>query len=165
MTPLMQDIALTAGIGIGATAVMDAWLLLLKRLGIPTLNFAFVGRWVAHLLRGRLAHPAIAQAEPVRGELALGWLMHYATGIAFAGLLLASEGMAWAHSPTPMPALLIGMATVAIPLLVIQPAMGAGFVSLKTPTPLRNCFKSLVNHSVFGLGLYLAAVPLAWLGR
>lgn len=165
MLQLMQDIALTAGIGIGATAVMDAWLLVLKRLGVASLNFAFIGRWVAHLLRGRLTHPAIAKAEPVSGELALGWLMHYATGIAFAGLLLGIEGMAWARSPTPMPALTIGFATVAIPLLLVQPAMGAGFAALKTPTPLRNCLKSLVNHGVFGLGLYLAAVPLAWLGR
>ena len=44
MTLLPQDIPLTMLIGIGATAVMDAWLVLLQRLGVPTLNFAFVGR-------------------------------------------------------------------------------------------------------------------------
>ena len=52
MTLSVQDIPLAALLGIGATAVMDAWLLLLKRLGVPTLNFAFIGRWVGHLLRG-----------------------------------------------------------------------------------------------------------------
>ena len=33
-------------IGIGATLVMDVWLLALKRAGVPTLNFAMLGRWV-----------------------------------------------------------------------------------------------------------------------
>ena len=70
MTLSLQDIPLAMLMGIGATAVMDAWLLLLKRLGVPTLNFAFIDRWVDHLLRGQVAHAAIAKAAPVRGELA-----------------------------------------------------------------------------------------------
>ena len=37
-----------------ATLLMDVWLILLKRLGVQTLNFAFIG-WVAHLSRGRVA--------------------------------------------------------------------------------------------------------------
>ena len=30
----------------------------------------------------------------------------------------------------------------------------------KTPAPVRNCLRSLANHAVFGLGLYLAALCL-----
>lgn len=144
-------------IGIGATAVMDAWLVLLKRLGVPILNFAMIGRWAGHLARGTLAHVAIAKSPPVRGELALGWLVHYAVGIAFALLLVTVQGMPWTSNPTLLPALAIGMATAAAPLLVMQPAMGAGIASSKTPTPLKNCLRSVANHTVFGLGLYLAA--------
>lgn len=59
-------------IGIGATVVMDVWGLLLRRLGVATLDFAMVGRWAGHLLGGRVRHQAIAKAEPVRHELALG---------------------------------------------------------------------------------------------
>ena len=99
MTLQLQDIPLAVLLGIGATAVMDAWLLLLKRLGVPTLNFAFIGRWVGHLLRGQVAHAAIAKAAPVRGELAWGWLTHYAVGVIFAGVLLSLQGAAWVHSP------------------------------------------------------------------
>ncbi len=36
MTLSVQDIPLAMLLGIGATAVMDAWLLLLKKLGVPT---------------------------------------------------------------------------------------------------------------------------------
>ncbi|KCV60573.1 DUF2938 family protein, partial [Bordetella bronchiseptica] len=44
-------------------------------------------------------------------------------------------------------------------------ALGAGFASSRTPTPLRNCLRSVLAHAVFGLGLYLAGLALAWIGR
>jgi hypothetical protein len=148
-------------IGVGATAVMDGWLMVLKRLGIPTLNFAMLGRWVGRLFAGQFAHAAIGKAQPVTGELALGWLFHYATGIVFAGVLVALQGAAWLAAPTMLPAVAVGLATVAAPLFVMQPAMGAGFASSKTPTPLKNCLRSVANHTVFGLGLYLSASLLS----
>lgn len=160
MNTYAQDALRVALIGIGATAVMDAWLLLLKAFGVPTLNFAFIGRWVAHWRRGQWAHDAIAKAPPVQGEAALGWATHYLTGMAFAALLVVLYGQSWAHSPRLLPALLLGMGTVAAPLLVMQPALGAGIASRKTATPLKNCLRSLANHSVFGAGLYLAAVAV-----
>jgi hypothetical protein len=70
-------------VGIGATAVMDLWLLLLKRFGLPGLHIAFIGRWVGHLARGTWRHDAIAKAAPVRHEALLGWVTHYAVGSAF----------------------------------------------------------------------------------
>lgn len=147
-------------VGIGATAVMDAWLLLLSLLGVPTSSFALVGRWVGHLARGRFAHAAIAKAQPVEFELGLGWLTHYLIGIGFAGLLVAVQGSAWLERPTYLPALVVGVATVAAPWLVMQPAMGAGFAAAKTPSPQANRLRSLANHAVFGTGLYLAAAAL-----
>ncbi|MGV3572557.1 MAG: DUF2938 domain-containing protein [Ramlibacter sp.] len=157
---LLPDTTRIVCIGIGATLVMDAWLFLLKRLGVPTLDFALVGRWVGHLARGRWSHEAIRASPPVRGELALGWLAHYGVGIAFAALLAALCGVAWTRHPTPLPALLVGAGTVLVPLLVMQPAMGAGIASSRTATPLRNCLRSLANHTVFGAGLYLAALAI-----
>lgn len=155
------DTTQAALVGVGATAVMDLGLLLQQRLGLPTGSFAMVGRWVGHLARGRIAHAAIGKAAPVGHEGALGWAVHYAVGIVFAGLLLAVEGRAWLLQPALAPALLFGIATVVFPLFVMQPAMGAGLASSKTATPLRNCLRSVANHAVFGVGLYLAATLLA----
>lgn len=157
----LEDVIRVVLVGVGATAVMDVWLLLMKSLGAPTLNFAWVGRWVGHLRHGRFAHASIGQARPIRGELAMGWIAHYLTGIAFAALLAYVQGAAWLHAPSVVPALVVGAATVAIPLLVIQPAMGAGFASSKTPTPGKNCLRSVMTHTVFGLGLYLSAICMA----
>jgi len=148
-------------VGIGATAVMDVWLLLLSRLEVPTTSFAMVGRWVGHVARGQFAHAAISKAVPIPFELGLGWLAHYVIGFAYAALLVAAQGTTWLEQPTVLPALVFGAFTVAAPWFVMQPAMGAGFLALKTQTPLKNCLRNLANHSVFGLGLYLAAAALA----
>jgi len=161
----LQDIINVALIGVGATAIMDIWLSILKRMGVQTLDFAFIGRWVGHLLCGKFVHTSIKQAQPIPGELMLGWFTHYATGIAFAGLLVAVYGIGWTGAPSLLPAVLVGICTVAAPLFVMQPAMGSGFAASKTPTPLKNCIRSTVNHTVFGLGLYLSAFFIAWITR
>jgi hypothetical protein len=161
----LHDLAAIAFIGIGATAIMDLWLSIQKRLGVRTLSFAYIGRWAGHLLRGRIAHAAIAQAPPIPGELAWGWLTHYAVGVTFAGVLVATQGLGWARSPSLLPAVAVGIGTVVLPLFVMQPAMGAGVASAKTPTPAKNCARSLVNHAVFGLGLYFSAVVVALIAQ
>lgn len=148
-------------IGAGATLVMDAWALLLRQLGVQSLNFALLGRWIGHLPRGQWMHESIAGAAPVKGELVIGWCAHYAIGITFAALLLSAFGAKWARSPSLLPALFIGVVTVAAPLFVLQPALGAGIASSKTAAPIFNSMKSLVTHAVFGLGLYLAALATA----
>ena len=158
MNPAIQDAALVASVGIGATIVMDLWLALLKRLGMPGLNMAFIGRWAGHILRNRWRHDAIARSAPIPGEAALGWLVHYGVGVAFAGLLAVAAGMAWMRDPSPWPAIALGIVSVVAPLFVLQPAMGAGFASSRTPTPIKNCLRSLANHAVFGAGLYAAAM-------
>ena len=157
----LSDIAPIVLVGIGATALMDIWLLLLSRLGVPTTGFAMVGRWVGHFARGEFAHAAISKAAPIPFERGLGWLTHYLIGISFAVLLVALQGIAWLEQPTAVPALVFGALTVVAPWFVMQPAMGAGFLALKTPTPLRNGLRNLANHMVFGVGLYLAALALA----
>lgn len=55
----------------------------------------------------------------------------------------------------------MGIGTVVLPLFVMQPAMGAGFASSRTATPVLNVLKSLANHTVFGLGLYATALGIA----
>ena len=87
-------------IGVGATFVMDGWALLLRQFGIPSLNFGFLGRWLGHLSQGRWTHGKIAEAPPIRGELAIGWGAHYSIGVTFSALLLSTFGLQWARSPS-----------------------------------------------------------------
>ncbi|MFO1009841.1 MAG: DUF2938 domain-containing protein [Planctomycetota bacterium] len=144
-------------IGTGATLAMDLWALLLRRFGVPSLDMGLLGRWIGHVAAGRFRHASIGKAAPVRGERVLGWGAHYAIGVSFATLLLTVNGLAWARSPSLLPALVIGIATVVAPLFVLQPALGLGVASSRTARPLFNASKSVVTHVVFGFGLFLAA--------
>lgn len=68
------SIGLVILVGVVATVVMDVWLLIISRLGVPTTDWRLVGRWMGHMPQRRFAHASIAEAAPVRGEHALGWL-------------------------------------------------------------------------------------------
>lgn len=148
----------TAWTGAAATAFIDLWALARRRLfGVPLPDYALVGRWIGHMRRGRFRHDAIARAAPIAHEAALGWISHYLIGIAFAGLIPTLWGVDWFRAPTPGPALAFGIGTVLAPFLLMQPGMGAGVAASHAPRPGSARLHSLVNHAMFGFGLYLAA--------
>ena len=101
MNPLAEPAARTVLIGMGATLFMDAWLLLLQRLKVPTLDFAFIGRWVVHGVRGRWRHEAIAKAPAVRGELAWGWATTRRSGPGGSASTRCGMWIRWAPSWCP----------------------------------------------------------------
>lgn len=164
MTDGLESAVRVLLIGVGATAVLDIWSLLMKRFfGTPLPDLGRVGRWFGYFPRGRFVHDNIAAAAPISGELAIGWFAHYAIGIAFAAVLLALYGLEWARHPTLLPALIVGLATVAAPFFVMQPGMGAGIAASKTPNPAQARLRGIINHTVFGFGLYISAVLTAML--
>ena len=147
-------------VGIGATLLMDLWNLLLKRgFGIPSLNYCLLGRWVCHMPSGIFRHSNIATSSPKPHECPVGWMAHYSIGIMLALVFVVVFAPdAWLARPTLLPALLYGLATVVFPLFVMQPSLGLGVASSRTPHPARARLKSLGTHLVFGLGLYVAAL-------
>jgi hypothetical protein len=92
-----------------------------------------------------------------------GWCAHYAIGIIYAALLLAIWGLDWARHPTPLPALIVSLVALVAPFFIMQPGMGAGVAASKTPNPNAARLRSIVTHSVFGLGLYGSALFFALL--
>jgi hypothetical protein len=146
-------------IGAGATALADLWAWMLNRVAnVPAANWGLVGRWFAYFPRGRFVHESIAKAEPVRGEAVVGWTAHYVIGVAYAALLLAICGMDWAQRPTVLPPLILSLVLLAAPFFVMQPGMGAGIAASKTPSPNAARVRSVMTHTVFGLGLYASAL-------
>ena len=158
----VEMILQTLLLGVGATLALDLWALLRKRLfATPSLDYALVGRWLGHMRHGQFHHAAIGKAPAVCGERLLGWGFHYLTGVLFAGLFLMLVGSQWLCAPTPLAALVFGAATVAAPLLLMQPAFGMGIAAARTPAPWVARRRSLLSHLVFGAGLYLTALALA----
>ncbi len=138
--------------------MLDLWSVLRKHwLGMAPPNYGHVGRWMAGWPHGRFMQESIATAAPVRGERLLGWVAHYAIGIGYAVLLVLLFGRTWLHQPTPGPALLVGLATVAAPFFLMQPGMGAGIAASRTPNPALARLHSLLSHAIFGLGMFCSA--------
>ncbi|WP_439619886.1 DUF2938 domain-containing protein [Hyphomonas sp.] len=148
-------------IGIGATVFMDIWALVQKHVfRVKALDYGLVGRWVGHLALGHRIDGHISSAAIIPNERALGWTIHYLTGVVFAATFLAIMREDWILSPVIAPALLFGAVSVLAPFLILQPGLGAGIAASRTPKPNVARARSLVTHLMFGLGLYLSALAL-----
>jgi Protein of unknown function (DUF2938) len=153
-------------IGIGATLVMDLWNLFLKRtFSIPSLNYCLLGRWLRHLPGGTLRHSSITAAPQKPSECTVGWIAHYTIGVVFALVFVVLAPGDWLARPTLLPALLYGIGTVLFPFFILQPSFGLGIAASRTPKPMQARLKSLVTHTVFGVGLYVCALGVSYVLR
>ena len=151
-------------IGIGATLTFDLWGLFLKHaFKIAPSNFCLVGRWVLYMPEGIFRHSNIGSAPQKSRECTVGWMAHYMIGIVFAMAFLAFTGMDWLQHPTLISAIIFGIITVSAPFFIMQPAFGLGIAASKTAKPLQARIRSLMNHAVFGFGLYLFGLAVRWL--
>lgn len=148
-------------VGIGGTAVLDLWAELLKRgFRIPATNWRMVGRWIGHMRTGSFVQPQLAKAPPITGEALIGWGFHFGIGAGYGLLLLLLQGESWLRSPTLLPPLLLAWALLVLPFFVMMPGMGSGIAGSKTPKPNFTRLKSIVSHTVFGLGMFGTATLL-----
>ena len=151
-------------IGIGATLLMDLWNLFLKRaFSIPSLNYCLLGRWVRHMPEGTFSHANINATPQKPFECALGWIAHYSIGVVFALVFVVLASGDWLARPTLLLALLYGIGTVVFPFFIMQPSLGLGVAASRTPKPMQARLKSLVTHTVFGVGLYVSAVVVSFI--
>lgn len=143
LATITMDVAMVAAAGCGGTAFTS-----------DRLDPRMIGRWAAGLARGRWRHRDIRAEPPRREDLALGMLTHYVTGIALteAFLLLPRRG---ADGPSLLGGLGFGIATAALPLLVMFPSMGYGPLGLRTGEAARLGRTMLLGHLAFGTGIGL----------
>jgi hypothetical protein len=156
----MNDLALslisTIFIGLGATLTKDLWALFLKlAFKITAPNYCLVGRWLRTMPEGTFKHSNIASAPQKSAECTVGWIAHYLIGITFAIAFVAFVGNNWLQRPKLIPAIIFGVVTVLMPFFIMQPSFGLGLAASKTSNPMQARFRSLINHTAFGIGLYL----------
>lgn len=143
-------------VGLGATLTFDLWGLFLKNtFKIAPSNICLVGRWLRYMPSGTFTHSNIISAPKKGAECSVGWIAHYMIGITFAGAFVTIVGNDWLQHPTLTPAILFGIGTVLAPFFIMQPSFGFGFAASKTSNPWQARVRSLMNHTAFGIGLYL----------
>lgn len=144
-------------VGFGATLIMDIWAWWLKHsFKIASANYCLVGRWFCYMPSGIFNHQNINQSPKKSFECLVGWLSHYLIGISYALLLIVITSPDWLNNPRLVPALLLGVVSVLMPYLIMQPAFGFGIAAQKTANPRQARLRSLMSHSVFGIGLYVS---------
>jgi len=153
-------------IGLGATLTTDLWALFLKHaFKITAPNYCLVGRWLRYMPEGIFKHSNIASTPPKSTECTIGWIAHYIIGITFAIIFVTFVGDDWLQHPTPIPAIVFGVVMVLMPFFIMQPSFGLGVAASKTSNPTQARLRSLMNHTVFGAGLYLFGLLVNWLLR
>lgn len=151
-------------IGLGATLTFDLWGLFLKNaFKITPSNICLVGRWLRYMPEGTFKHSNIVNTPKKSAECSVGWIAHYVIGITFAIAFIGILGNNWLQHPTLIPAIVFGVVTVFAPFFIMQPSMGFGFAASKMPNPTQARLRSLMNHTAFGVGLYLFALLINWL--
>ena len=82
----MEPLTSIISCGAGATALVDLWALVRRRLfRTPLPNYALVGRWVGHFRVGTFRHAAIVAAPRLRGEHASDLQQHGHTRCTIIG--------------------------------------------------------------------------------
>ena len=154
-----REIVRAAGAGALATLMMDAAMTAASVVGGPAFTSKrlapeIIGRWAAGLVHGRCRHEDIMSEEPVPGELALGLATHYATGIVLTEAFVITAR----RSRHPLPsAVVYGVATAALPLLVLFPSLGYGWFGVRSGEAARLTRTMLVGHVAFGAGIGIFA--------
>ena len=141
--------------GIFATVVLDVWQRVLHAAtGIPPTNWGIVGRWFAHMPRGRFMHDSIVEAAPVGNEAAIGWAMHYLIGIIYGLVYVGLITSVLSATPSLLNGFLFGAASVVIPWFLMMPALGVGVMGAKAPNPAVPRYTALAAHCIYGVALY-----------
>ena len=146
--------------GVLATITMDIVALAavktrLIQLGTHQIIPNLLGRWVGSFARGKVFHLTIAETPPVAHEAIIGLITHYLIGITLTYLLVYPLVRILRRKISFPAALLYGIGTCVLPWSIMFPAMGFGFLGLKLPNPLTLVLFSALNHTAFGLGLFL----------
>lgn len=140
-------------VGIIATLALDMFAAIGVRFGFVRLMP--IGRWALYLFKGSFHHRDITQTPAINGEGLMSLGVHYLIGVTLATLYLL--GLRWLslESGSFVLATGYGLATSVFSLLIMFPSMGYGLLGLGESSDMFLLRQSLVNHLVYGAGIWL----------
>ena len=145
--------------GVIATLAMDVLSVVASRLQLTApLPPNLIGRWFAFVARGTLLHADIAHTPEVSNEIGIALPVHYAIGIVLTGVFIWAVSYAGGSPRNLALALAFGLSTSVLAWLLMFPAMGYGFFGSNGPAGTRLFFSSLINHALFGIGIWLGVM-------
>ena len=146
--------------GILATFFMDflAGFLVKRKLIHSFIAPEAVGRWFLYMFRGKFVHKDIHKTPALKNEKLWCFISHYLIGIVLAGIYLFLELKEPIIRDQMWMPLIFGIATVFLPWFWLLPSIGLGFMASKSSNRSLIIRTNLVNHTNFGLGLFIWVV-------
>ena len=143
--------------GIFATYFMDflAGYLVKRNLIHSFVTPEAIGRWFLYIFRGKFIHKDINKTPALNNEKLWYFISHYLIGIVLAGIYLFLELKAPIIRDLMWVPLIFGIATVFLPWFWLLPSIGLGFMASKSSNRSLVIRTNLVNHTNFGLGLFI----------
>ena len=136
---------------------MDVLNHLVSRTGhILKIDVTMIGRMSAGWMRGRFRYDSPGQIEPYAHERLLGYLAHYAIGVALAAIFVVGWEKFIDSPASPAWAVVFGFATTVISEFLVYPSMGLGVCGRRSPEGLKAFVSPLANHLFFGIGMAIA---------
>ena len=140
--------------GVLGTLMMDLLNHLVARTGMITrIDVGMIGRMAAGWARGRFRYRHPSEMQQINNELLYGYLTHYAIGVALAVPFVVGWNLVVGGSPSPVWAILYGVATTVASWFFVYPSMGLGALGLRSPEGIKNPLSSLANHLFYGMGV------------
>ena len=141
-------------VGVGTCVVFDLWQRVFQKMtGIPTSNWAIVGRWLLGVMSGGpVIASGLTDTPPRANELAAGWVLHYAVAIGYAVIYAALMLLGWLSAGWE-DGLVFGVVSVVVPWFFFMPALGNGVMARNTPKPSLACAVAVIHHAVFGVSI------------
>ena len=143
--------------GIFATFFMDflAGFLVKRNLIHSFLTPEEIGRWILYMFRGKFIHKDIHKTPALKNEKLWCFISHYLIGIVLAGIYLFLELKEPAIRDQMWMTLIFGIATVFLPWFWLLPSTGLGIMASKSSNRSLIIRSNLINHTNFGLGLFI----------
>ena len=146
--------------GIFATLIMDffAGFLAKRKIIHPFIAPEAVGRWFLYIFRGKFIHKDINKAPKLKNEKFWCFISHYLIGVVLAGIYLFMELKEPIIRDQMWMALIFGIVTVFLPWFWLLPSIGLGIMASKSSNRSLIIRTNLLNHTNFGVGLFIWVV-------
>jgi hypothetical protein len=160
------DLLIAALIGCRATAFLDLWSLFLRlAFRAPCPTSAWSSRWFSHMSKAgyqgmhplRLPHRCIPNARSAGSPT---YVIGAFNGLAIVSVRIRRLGLA---KPTIMPALIIGLVTVLPAIPHHATRVRAWPCGIPSTQSMHARIRTLLSHTVFGIGLYDCAIGIGCL--
>lgn len=114
-----------------------------------------IGRWFLYMFRGKFIHNNIHKTPSLKYEKTWCTISHYLIGVVLAGIYLLLELKVPFIRNIVWSSLIFGIATIFFPWFWLLPSIGLGIMASKSSSRWCIIKTNLVNHTSFGVGLFL----------